>query len=86
MSKDFSVKFWGVRGSCPAPGKQTIKFGGNTPCIEVTIGDRILIMDAGTGIRELGLNLQQNNNDLNIDIFITHTHWDHIQGQKNTIS
>lgn len=80
MSSDFSVKFWGVRGSCPTPGKQTIIFGGNTPCIEITIGDKILIMDAGTGIRELGLNLQQNNKELNIDIFITHTHWDHIQG------
>ncbi len=80
MSKDFTVKFWGVRGSCPTPGKQTIKFGGNTPCIEITIGDRILIMDAGTGIRELGLNLQHKNSDLDIDIFITHTHWDHIQG------
>lgn len=80
MNRNFSVKFWGVRGSCPTPGKQTIKFGGNTPCIEVTIGDRILIMDAGTGIRELGLNLQQNKQGLNADIFITHTHWDHIQG------
>ncbi|TDO95250.1 phosphoribosyl 1,2-cyclic phosphodiesterase [Halanaerobium saccharolyticum] len=80
MSKDFAVKFWGVRGSCPTPGKQTIKFGGNTPCIEITIGDKTLIMDAGTGIRELGLNLQQKNKELNIDIFITHTHWDHIQG------
>ena len=80
MSRDFEVKFWGVRGSCPTPGKQTIKFGGNTPCIEITIGDKTLIMDAGTGIRELGLNLQQKNKELNIDIFITHTHWDHIQG------
>jgi phosphoribosyl 1,2-cyclic phosphodiesterase len=80
MSRDFSVKFWGVRGSCPTPGKKTIIYGGNTPCIEVAIGDRILIMDAGTGIRKLGLYIQQNNNELNIDIFITHTHWDHIQG------
>lgn len=80
MNKDFMVKFWGVRGSCPAPGKQTIVFGGNTPCIELKIGDKNLILDAGTGIRELGLNLQQNKKKLDLDIFITHTHWDHIQG------
>jgi phosphoribosyl 1,2-cyclic phosphodiesterase len=80
MKNDFVVKFWGVRGSCPTPGKETVIFGGNTPCVEIQIGDKILIMDAGTGIRGLGLDFQQNDKKLNIDIFITHTHWDHIQG------
>lgn len=80
MKNDFVVTFWGVRGSCPTPGKETVIFGGNTPCVEIKIGDEILIMDAGTGIRGLGLDFQQNDKKLNIDIFITHTHWDHIQG------
>ena len=82
MSRDFMVKFWGVRGSCPTPGEKTLIFGGNTPCIEVKIGDKTLILDAGTGIRELGLNIEKKNNNkkLKLGIFITHTHWDHIQG------
>jgi len=78
------VRFWGVRGSVPTPGKNTIKYGGNTPCIEVRSdsGD-LLIIDAGTGIRELGNYLIANDlpkGSLQLNIFLSHTHWDHIQG------
>ena len=51
---DMKIKFWGVRGSKPTPGKETIHFGGNTSCVEIKIGNRRLIFDAGTGIVELG--------------------------------
>jgi len=83
MNKDkFKVIFWGVRGSRPVPGKDTIKFGGNTSCVELILGKKILILDAGTGICNLGDYLQQKykNKTIEADIFISHTHWDHIQG------
>ncbi len=74
------VKFWGVRGSIPTPGPDTVKYGGNTPCLEVRTdeGDCI-ILDAGTGIRPLGLLLARKM-PITASLFITHTHWDHIQG------
>lgn len=74
------VRFWGVRGSIPAPGAASVRFGGNTTCLEVVsdAGDRI-ILDGGTGIRPLGLQLA-GQMPLQCSIFITHTHWDHIQG------
>ncbi|WP_022661671.1 MBL fold metallo-hydrolase [Paucidesulfovibrio longus] len=74
------ARFWGVRGSLPAPGPDTLRYGGNTTCIEVVSksGDRI-ILDGGTGIRPLGLRLAALM-PLACDVFITHTHWDHIQG------
>lgn len=80
--EDYTVTFWGVRGSRPVPGPQTIKYGGNTPCVQVQIGEKLIILDAGTGICNLGDKLQQMNAGRPItgDIFITHTHWDHIQG------
>lgn len=74
------IKFWGTRGSVPVPGKSTIRFGGNTPCVQVSEGDNLIILDAGTGIRELGNDLLQNTECDDIHIFISHTHWDHIQG------
>jgi len=76
------IKFWGTRGSIPTPGPRTIKYGGNTSCVEVRIGENIMIFDAGTGIRELGHVLLEEfkSKPLNIHMFITHTHWDHIQG------
>lgn len=77
------VRFWGTRGSIPTPGHGTVRYGGNTPCTEVrTADDRLIILDAGTGIRELGLDLMQRANGTPItgDIFLTHAHWDHIQG------
>jgi phosphoribosyl 1,2-cyclic phosphodiesterase len=78
---DMTLTFWGVRGSLPTPGKQTIRYGGNTPCIEVRLSDgNLLILDAGTGIRNLGDNLVKRGERLNSYLFITHPHWDHIQG------
>jgi phosphoribosyl 1,2-cyclic phosphodiesterase len=77
-----SIKFWGVRGSIPTPGPGTVRYGGNTSCVEVRCGDEIIILDAGTGLRPLGLALlaEFKNKPLNLTLLITHTHWDHIQG------
>ena len=76
------VRFWGVRGGMPAPGPDTVKVGGNTPCVEVRVGDdQIIILDAGTGIRALGdALLKENRERIVATLFISHTHWDHIQG------
>lgn len=74
------IKFWGTRGSIPTPGPDTIKFGGNTCCIEVRTDDgELIILDAGSGIRPLGMSLLPNM-PLTCSILISHTHWDHIQG------
>jgi phosphoribosyl 1,2-cyclic phosphodiesterase len=74
------IKFWGVRGSIPTPGKNTTRYGGNTPCIEV-LGDdgTIVILDSGTGIRALGESLAAKS-PIEINLCISHTHWDHIHG------
>ena len=74
--------FWGVRGSIPTPGPGTVRYGGNTACIEVRADEEIIILDSGTGIRPLGLKLASEFKDrpLRLTILITHTHWDHIQG------
>ncbi|MDD2760853.1 MAG: MBL fold metallo-hydrolase [Methylomonas sp.] len=73
-------KFWGVRGSIPAPSPKTVKYGGNTTCIEIrTAANDLLILDAGTGIHALAQTLL-GQNPLVAHILITHTHWDHIQG------
>jgi phosphoribosyl 1,2-cyclic phosphodiesterase len=76
------VTFWGTRGSIPTPGPQTARYGGNTPCISVTGADgRLVILDAGSGLRPLGHELmKQRSSGLSADILLTHTHWDHIQG------
>ena len=74
------VKFWGVRGSIPCPGRATSKYGGNTSCLEVLGGSEIIILDAGTGIRGLGNQLTAQKRPLRIHLLLTHTHWDHIQG------
>ena len=75
------VTFWGIRGSTPVPGPQTARYGGNTPCVEVRAGDDILVLDAGTGIQSLGRSLKETTTGpVKIDLFLTHTHWDHIQG------
>ncbi len=76
---DFFVRFWGVRGSIPTPGAATVRYGGNTSCLEVRCGDRLLIFDAGTGIRPLGAHLDRHG-AVDADIYFTHTHVDHIQG------
>jgi phosphoribosyl 1,2-cyclic phosphodiesterase len=75
------LKFWGVRGSIPTPGKKTIRYGGNTPCVELRFSDGPhFILDAGTGIRELGKQMATQNSGCRSYIFISHYHWDHIQG------
>ncbi|MBF0405814.1 MAG: MBL fold metallo-hydrolase [Candidatus Riflebacteria bacterium] len=78
------VKFWGVRGSVPVPGKDTIFFGGNTTCVEIHTSDnQLMVIDAGTGIRLLGNELLKGDFGKgagNMHLFFTHTHWDHIQG------
>ncbi len=78
-----SLRFWGTRGSIPSPGLATARYGGNTPCVELRTADGwLIILDAGTGIRELGRSLMQraNGDRVDGDIFLTHAHWDHIQG------
>jgi phosphoribosyl 1,2-cyclic phosphodiesterase/CheY-like chemotaxis protein len=76
------IRFWGVRGSIPVPGPSTVLFGGNTSCVEVRADGEIIILDAGSGIRRLGLALAREFKDqpLTVTVVITHTHWDHIQG------
>ncbi len=78
--KTFSVRFWGVRGSIACPGADTVRYGGNTSCLEVTCGDRCLIFDAGTGLRTLGDLMAADSGPVDRDIFLTHTHFDHICG------
>jgi phosphoribosyl 1,2-cyclic phosphodiesterase len=81
MSKiSMRIRFWGVRGSIACPGPETVRYGGNTPCIEVRCGENILIFDAGTGLRALGNALVKEDKIRNIDIFLTHCHLDHITG------
>lgn len=76
------IRFWGVRGSIPSPGKETYGYGGNTSCVEVRVGGQIIILDAGSGIRRLGQSLMKEigENGLSVTMLISHTHWDHIQG------
>jgi phosphoribosyl 1,2-cyclic phosphodiesterase len=76
---DFLVRFWGVRGSIAAPGPGTARYGGNTSSIEVRCGARLLMFDAGTGMRYLGNQLVAEA-PLDTDIFFTHTHFDHVCG------
>ncbi len=79
------IVFWGTRGSIPCPGLKTIKYGGNTACIELRFkrNDRLIIIDAGSGIKELGNHLIKHDllrGPIKADIFLTHTHLDHILG------
>lgn len=75
------LTFWGVRGSIPTPGKHTVRYGGNTPCLELRLDDdRLIIFDAGTGIRNFGDYLINNGESVNAYLLISHPHWDHIQG------
>ncbi|HEY5614791.1 MAG TPA: MBL fold metallo-hydrolase [Bacteroidota bacterium] len=77
-----TVRFWGTRGSIATPGPKTLKYGGNTSCVEVRVKNHILVFDAGTGIRELGIRLLEEfkSKPISLHLFISHTHWDHIQG------
>ncbi|HLZ47427.1 MAG TPA: MBL fold metallo-hydrolase [Candidatus Limnocylindria bacterium] len=74
------IRFWGTRGSIPTPGQRTVRYGGNTACVEVRDDtDHLLVLDAGTGLRELGIKLN-GTSPLTVDLFLSHLHWDHIQG------
>ncbi len=79
MNKEFTVKFWGVRGSYPAPGAGTVKYGGNTSCVEVNVGGHTIILDAGTGIIPLGRELVRRQN-FELLLLFSHLHHDHTQG------
>jgi phosphoribosyl 1,2-cyclic phosphodiesterase len=75
------LRFWGVRGSIPTPGRHTVRYGGNTPCVELRLdNDELVILDAGTGIRSLGEDLLARGESVRAHLLITHPHWDHIQG------
>lgn len=79
MESSMTARFWGVRGSIPSPGVSTVRYGGNTPCVSLHLPEgRLLVFDAGTGIRELGKTLAASTEE--IFILLSHAHWDHIQG------
>lgn len=82
MSNEINIKLWGVRGSLPCANSYNMEYGGNTTCLQITLPhtDELLIVDCGTGVRNLGNDLSQTLQQLNGRIFITHPHWDHIQG------
>jgi len=76
-----NLKFWGTRGSIPSPGKKTIKYGGNTTCVELSLIDNTMVVfDSGTGIKNLGQKIIKNGSPKEIHLFFTHSHWDHVQG------
>lgn len=79
IKTDFTVKFWGVRGQVPTPGRETYRFGGNTPCLEMQVGTERLIFDGGTGLRVLG-NALLSQMPVEAHLFFTHANWDRIQG------
>jgi phosphoribosyl 1,2-cyclic phosphodiesterase len=76
----FSLVFWGTRGSLPAPRPTTNKYGGNTPCVEIRVRNQVIILDAGSGIRSLGIKLQKDFKKIKTSILFSHYHWDHIHG------
>lgn len=78
--RPLNLTIWGARGSRPIPGPGTLKYGGNTSCLTLSHGDRCVILDAGTGICDLAKRLEHRGEALDMDILITHTHWDHIMG------
>jgi phosphoribosyl 1,2-cyclic phosphodiesterase len=82
MQTEGVLTFWGVRGSIPSPSLHTVTFGGNTSCVSVEYNNHVMIFDAGSGLRRLGLHLmaRQEPHVIQGSIFLTHTHWDHIQG------
>ena len=76
----FEIKFWGTRGTLPTPGKQFSKAGGNTNCTQITCGEHTIVIDAGTGIRELGSRLISESPNQKIHLLLTHAHYDHVEG------
>lgn len=79
QSSAFEIEFWGVRGSVATPGESTVRYGGNTSCVEVRAGDVRIIFDGGTGLRLLGQKMMEEG-QVEAHIFFSHSHWDHIQG------
>lgn len=79
IDSQFYMKVWGARGSIPTPGPETVKYGGNTSCLEIRCGNELLIFDAGTGLRPFGNELLKEM-PVKAKIFLSHAHWDHIQG------
>jgi len=80
-NKKIVLTFWGTRGSIPSPGKDKSKYGGNTSCIEIRLPNhQLIVLDGGTGIRELGKSLLLRKKKVHANIFLSHYHWDHIQG------
>jgi len=82
VGESILLRFWGVRGSTPTPVQENLRYGGNTSCVEVRVGREILILDCGTGIRLLGHALcrEFGKHPIRAQIFLSHYHWDHIQG------
>jgi len=81
LNDAMTVTFWGTRGSIPRPGRETLKYGGNTSCVSLEMTrDRLFVFDAGTGIIDLGRVLLAAGKRRKINLFISHPHWDHIQG------
>src|SRR5262245_11260824 len=76
------LKFWGTRGSISVPGPGTLRYGGNTTCVELRADGEIIVLDAGSGIRALGIALEKEfqSQPIKLSLLITHAHWDHIQG------
>jgi len=82
LSPSARIKLWGTRGSIAVPGPETLRYGGNTTCVELRADDELIVLDAGSGIRPLGVALKQEFQErpINLSLLITHAHWDHIQG------
>jgi phosphoribosyl 1,2-cyclic phosphodiesterase len=78
--EQLTVRFWGVRGTLPTPGAETVHYGGNTSCVEIDLGQRQVIFDAGSGIKKLGDFLTGRGGSLNTDILFSHCHMDHVCG------
>ncbi len=75
------IRFWGTRGSIPAPGRHTLEFGGNTTCLEIILASgRRVVIDAGTGLRLLGEHLSAQGGPVRLHLLLTHNHWDHLLG------
>jgi len=80
VQPEYTVRFWGVRGSIACPGPDTVRYGGNTSCVEIRCGDRLMVFDGGTGLRLLGNELTREGKPAELDIFFSHTHFDHVCG------
>lgn len=80
--QEVAITFWGVRGSTPCANKENMEYGGNTTCVQVSVpnSEEVIVLDSGTGIRNLGNILLNQSEKIRGRIFITHPHWDHIQG------